>query len=77
MASGRGLVQYDSDSTGAVQLTLTAHEAQRLEDFIHLAAMALQTWPIVAGEYMTARKERHDLNLQSTTKDRASAGPHS
>lgn len=70
-------MQYEADSTGAVQLTLTAHEAQRLEDFIHLAAMALMTWPIVAGEYMTARKERHNLNLQSAAQDGASAGPDS
>lgn len=70
-------MRYDSDSTGAVQLTLTAAEAQRLEDFIHLAAMALMTWPIVAGEYMTKRKEWHDLNLQSAAKDGASASPDS
>lgn len=58
-------MQYDSDDTGAVQLTLTAHEAQRLEDFIHLSAMALMTWPIVAGEYMTERKAARERNSQS------------
>ena len=53
-------MEYRSDKVGAVQLTLTAHEAQKLEDFIHLAAMALMTWPIVAGDYMTERKARRE-----------------
>ena len=51
-------MEYRSDEVGAVQLTLTAYEAQRLEDFIHLAAMCLQTWPAIAGQYMTERKAR-------------------
>ena len=58
------LMQYHADSEGAVQLTLTANEAQRLEDFIHLAAMALMTWPIVAGEYMTERKAARERRPQ-------------
>ncbi|MBT2587979.1 hypothetical protein [Arthrobacter sp. ISL-95] len=70
-------MQYDIDSTGAVQLTLTAHEAERLEEFLHLAAMSLQTWPLCVGEFMTERKERRNLNLQSAAKDGASAGPDS
>jgi len=53
-------MRYDEDATGAVQLTLSAHEAQKLEDFIHLAAMSLQTWPAVAGHYMTERKARRE-----------------
>jgi hypothetical protein len=53
-------MRYDADASGAVQLTLTAHEAQRLEEFLHLAAMALMTWPVVAGQYMTERKARRE-----------------
>jgi len=58
-------MQYDEDSTGSVQLTLTKHEAQRLEDFIHLAAMSLMTWPIVAGDYMTERKAARERRTES------------
>ena len=58
-------MEYRSDEAGAVQLTLTAHEAQKLEDFIHLAAMALMTWPIVAGDYMTERKAARERRSQS------------
>lgn len=58
-------MQYDSDSTGAVQLTLTAHEAERLEDFLHLAAMSLMTWPLCVGEFMTERKAARDRYPQS------------
>jgi hypothetical protein len=51
---------YANNETGAVQLTLTAHEAQRLEDFLHVAAMAQMTWPLCVDEYMTRRKKHHD-----------------
>jgi hypothetical protein len=53
-------MQYHGDSTGAVQLTLTASEAQRLEDFLHLAAMSLMTWPLCVGEFMAERKARRE-----------------
>lgn len=53
-------MQYDEDATGAVQLTLTAHEAQKLEDFLHLSAMSLMTWPSVVGAYMTIRKAERE-----------------
>lgn len=53
-------MQYVADSSGAVQLTLTTHEAQRLEDFLHLAAMSLMTWPLCVGEYMTERKAERE-----------------
>jgi len=58
-------MQYDEDATGAIQLTLSAHEAQRLEDFIHLAAMSLLAWPIVAGDYMTERKAARERRTES------------
>lgn len=58
-------MQYQADTAGAVQLTLTAHEAQKLEDFIHLASMCLMTWPIVAGDYMTERKAARERRSQS------------
>ena len=58
-------MRYDEDATGAVQLTLTGHEAQKLEDFIHLAAMSLMTWPIVAGQYMTERKAARERRTES------------
>jgi hypothetical protein len=58
-------MQYDADASGAVQLTLTSHEAQRLEEFIHLAAMSLMTWPIVAGDYMTERKAARERRTES------------
>lgn len=58
-------MQYDSDSTGAAQLTLTAAEAQCLEDFLHLAAMSLMTWPLCVGEFMTERKAARERNSQS------------
>ena len=52
-------MQMSTNATGAVQLTLTGHEAQLLEDFLALAAMSLMTWPRSVGEYMTHRKAWH------------------
>jgi hypothetical protein len=49
---------YTQAPSGEVGLTLTAHEAQRLEDFLAMAAMSHMTWPIVVGDYMTERKAR-------------------
>jgi len=56
---------YDENiaGSGSVTITMTAHEAQRLEDFIHLASMSLMTWPIVAGDYMTERKARREVPI--------------
>lgn len=56
-------MDYRADATGAVQLTLTAHEAQRLEEFLALAAMSLMTWPLCVGEYMTERKARKAMKV--------------
>lgn len=67
-------MEYRSDSTGAVQLTLTAHEAQRLEDFLHLAAMSLMTWPLCAGEYMTERKARREERANGATEGQSRVG---
>lgn len=53
-------MQMVTSATGAVQLTLTDHEAQRLEDFLHVAAMSLQTWPRCVGQFMTQRKAWHE-----------------
>ena len=53
-------MEYRSDVTGAVQLTLTAHEIEQLEKFLHLSAMSLMTWPIVVADFMTERKARRE-----------------
>jgi hypothetical protein len=50
---------YETNPTGAVQLTLTDHEANQLEKFLHLASMCLMTWPVVVGQFMTRRKAWH------------------
>lgn len=52
-------MQYATNATGAVQLTLTDHEANQLEKFLHLSAMCNMTWPIVVGQYMEHRKRWH------------------
>lgn len=65
---------YAANGTGAVQLTLTAHEAQLLEDFLHLSAMSLQTWPACVGTYMTERRKWHQLH-KATDGASASSDP--
>jgi hypothetical protein len=62
-------MQMVTNATGAVQLTLTDHEAQLLEDFLALAAMSLMTWPRSVGEYMTQRKRWHQLQKGEPVDD--------
>jgi hypothetical protein len=57
-------MQMVTNATGAVQLTLTDHEAQLLEEFLALAAMSLMTWPRCVGDYMTRRKVWHAASAQ-------------
>jgi hypothetical protein len=62
-------MQYDADASGAVQLTLTDHEANQLEKFLHLAAMSLQTWPLCVGTYMSHRKKWHEAQKGAPVDD--------
>ncbi|MDR6794344.1 hypothetical protein J2X12_002919 [Pseudarthrobacter oxydans] len=59
---------YHENIAGAdtVTMTLTEHEADQLERFIHLASMCLMTWPIVAGDYMTERKAARERRSQGS-----------
>lgn len=68
-------MQMVTNATGAVQLTLTDHEANQLEKFLHLAAMCNMTWPICVGDFMTKRKEWHDLRRKTADGDSEGSDP--
>lgn len=59
-------MEYSEGYAGYVHLVLSSHEAEQLEKFIHLSAMSLQTWPIVAGDYMTQRKAANERRSKSS-----------
>ena len=59
-------MQYKEGALGWVQLTMDPKEADLLERFIHLSAMNLMTWPIVAGQYMTERKAARERRTESS-----------